>query len=59
MNLIDRYISAVAQQLPTSRRDDIARELKANILDRLEGFAEEHGRPTTPADESAILRHVA
>lgn len=58
MNLIDRYISAVAQQLPASRRDDIARELKANILDRLEGFAEEHGRPTSPADESAILREL-
>ena len=58
MNLIDRYISAVAQPLPASRRDDIARELKANILDRLENFAEEHGRPTTPADESAILREL-
>lgn len=58
MSLIDRYISAVAQQLPASRRDDIARELKANILDRLESFAEEHGRHTTPADESAILREL-
>ena len=58
MNLIDRYISAVAQQLPASRRDDIARELKANILDRLESFAEEHGRPTTQADESAVLREL-
>ena len=58
MKLIDRYISAVAQQLPASRRDDITRELKANILDRLESFAEEHGRPTTPADESAILREL-
>jgi len=58
MNLIDRYISAVAQQLPASRRDDITRELKANILDRLESFAEEHGRPITPADESAVLREL-
>jgi hypothetical protein len=58
MNLIDRYVSAVAQQLPPSRRDDIARELKANILDRLESFADEHGRPSTPADESAILREL-
>ena len=58
MDLIDRYISAVAQQLPTTRRDDRGRELKANILDRLENFAEEHGRPITPADESAILREL-
>jgi hypothetical protein len=58
MKLIDRYISAVAQQLPASRRDDIARELKANILDRLESFAEEHGRAATQADESAVLREL-
>lgn len=58
MSLIDRYISAVAQQLPASRRDDITRELKANILDRMEHFSEQHGRPLTPADESALLREL-
>lgn len=58
MNLIDRYISAVAQQLPASRRDDITRELRANILDRLENLAEEQGRATTAADESAVLREL-
>jgi len=58
MKLIDRYISAVAQQLPASRRDDITRELKANILDRLESLEEEQGRPATPADESRILREL-
>lgn len=58
MNLIDRYISAVAQQLPASRRDDITRELRANILDRLESLAEEQGRATTAADESAVLREL-
>ncbi|RZA00653.1 MAG: hypothetical protein EOO68_11045 [Moraxellaceae bacterium] len=58
MNLIDRYISAVAQQLPASRRDDITRELRANILDRLESLAEEQGHATTTADESAVLREL-
>lgn len=58
MSLIDRYISAVAQQLPANRRDDITRELKANILDRMEHFAEQHGRPLTAADESALLREL-
>jgi len=58
MKLIDRYISAVAQQLPVSRRDDITRELKANILDKLESLAEEQGRAATQADESAVLREL-
>ena len=58
MNLIDRYISAVAQQLPASRRDDITRELKANILDRLESLAAEQSRPTTLEDESTVLREL-
>lgn len=58
MKLVDRYISAVAQQLPANRRDDITRELKANILDRLESLSEEQGRATTSADESAILREL-
>ncbi|MES2673080.1 MAG: hypothetical protein V4660_02515 [Pseudomonadota bacterium] len=58
MNLIDRYISAVAQQLPEIRRNDITRELKANILDRLENLALEQGRATTAEDESAVLREL-
>ncbi|RYY74329.1 MAG: hypothetical protein EOO52_15890 [Gammaproteobacteria bacterium] len=58
MKLIDRYISAVAQQLPVSRRDDITRELRANILDRLESFEDETGHPATSEDESAILREL-
>jgi hypothetical protein len=58
MKLIDRYISAVAQQLPASRRDDITRELRANILDRLESLAEEQGRAATTEDESTVLREL-
>jgi hypothetical protein len=58
MNLIDRYISAVAQQLPATGRDDITRELRANILDRLENLTEEQGRAATTADESAVLREL-
>ena len=58
MNLVDRYLSAVAQQLPAARRDDIVRELKANILDRLEALAEEQGRATTAADEASVLAEL-
>lgn len=44
MKLIDRYMSAVAFHLPESRRDEITRELRASILDKLENLAEQQGR---------------
>ena len=58
MNLIDRYLNAVAQQLPAARRHDIVRELKANILDRLEAVAAEQGREPTAADETRVLTEL-
>ena len=55
MELIDRYMNAVAQALPESRRDEITRELRANILDKLEAIAEEQGREPTDTEVSAVL----
>lgn len=56
MELIDRYMHAVAQALPESRRDEITRELRANVLDKLESVAEEQGREPTEAEVSAVLK---
>lgn len=58
MKLIDRYMSAVAFHLPKSRRDEIARELRANILDKLESLAEQRGRAVTDEDVSAVLKEL-
>lgn len=58
MKLIDRYMYAVAQALPESRREEITRELKANILDKLEAFAEEKGRESNDEDISAVLKEL-
>ena len=58
MKLIDRYMYAVAQALPESRREEITRELKANILDKLEAFAEEKGREPNDEDISAVLKEL-
>ncbi len=58
MELIDRYISAVAQALPQSRRDEITRELRANILDKLEAIAEEQGRDASEEEVSAVLKEL-
>jgi hypothetical protein len=58
MKLIDRYMHAVAQALPESRREEITRELKANILDKLEAFAEEKGREPNEEEISAVLKDL-
>lgn len=60
MELIDRYMSAVAQALPERRRDEafrneVIRELRANILDSLESIREEQGREPTAAEVSRVL----
>lgn len=58
MKLIDRYMSAVAFYLPENRRDEIARELRANILDKLEGLADQLGRELTEEDVSGVLKEL-
>jgi hypothetical protein len=58
MELIDRYMHAVAQALPESRRDEITRELRANILDKLEAIAEEQQREPTEEEISAVLKEL-
>jgi hypothetical protein len=58
VKLIDRYMSAVAFHLPESRRDEITRELRANILDKLESLAEQQGREITEEDVSEVLREL-
>jgi len=58
MELIDRYMNAVAQALPESRRDEITRELRANILDKLEAAAEGQGRELTGTEVSAVLKEL-
>lgn len=49
---------AVAQALPESRREEITRELKANILDKLEALAEEKGREPSDEEISAVLKDL-
>ena len=58
MKLIDRYMSAVAFCLPENRRDEITRELRANILDKLESLAEQQGREVSEDDVAAVLKEL-
>ena len=56
MNLLNRYLQAVAKLLPKARREDIIEELRINILAQMEDRAEELGRPLTEDEQAAILR---
>ena len=42
MDLVDRYILAVKQALPSDRQDEIGRELKANILDDIDALNDQN-----------------
>jgi hypothetical protein len=56
MELLDRYLQAVKKYLPKNRRDDIAAELRSNILEQVEDKEAELGRPLTIEEEEVVLR---
>jgi len=56
MELLDRYLQAVKKYLPKNRRDDIAAELRSNILEQVEDKEAELGRPLTIEEEEEMLR---
>ncbi|MFJ6023266.1 HAAS signaling domain-containing protein [Brevundimonas sp. NPDC092305] len=58
MDMLEKYLAAVAAQLPTDQRDDIIAELKDLILSRFEAKEEELGRGLTEDEREAILREV-
>ncbi|MGV8955541.1 MAG: hypothetical protein ACOH2M_30890 [Cypionkella sp.] len=58
MDLIDRYLNAVAAQLPQAERDDIIAELRDLILSRFEAKEEELARDLTDEEREAILREI-
>lgn len=57
MELVQRYIAAVKRELPENKREDIGRELNANILDQLDALAEEKGT-LTDADVAVLLKQM-
>ncbi|MGY6553594.1 MAG: hypothetical protein ACXIUM_03630 [Wenzhouxiangella sp.] len=54
MDLLDRYLAAVEQELPADKRKEVSRELRANILDQLDAL-----RETSPQQSDAMLLHGA
>jgi len=58
VELIDRYLASVQRELPTADADDICRELKANLLDKLEQQADDLGRPLNDAELVVLLKQA-
>src|SRR6516162_7840598 len=56
MNLVDRYLKAVAKALPEAQREDIVRELSEDIRSEMEDKAGELGRPLTESEQQALLK---
>ncbi|WP_417686021.1 hypothetical protein [Pseudidiomarina gelatinasegens] len=54
MDMVERYIAAVQRELPEDKRDDIGRELKANILDQIEALEAQQGQ-FNDSDVSSLL----
>ncbi|GHG62498.1 hypothetical protein GCM10010919_07850 [Alishewanella longhuensis] len=54
MDLVTRYIAAVQRELPENKRDEIGRELNANIRDQLDALAEQKGE-LSDDDSAAVL----
>ncbi|MEH8016153.1 hypothetical protein MN202_02805 [Rheinheimera muenzenbergensis] len=57
MELVKRYIAAVQRELPESKRDEIGRELNANIMDQLDALTEQQGEQSN-ADVAALLKKM-
>ncbi|MGH7028574.1 hypothetical protein [Brevundimonas sp.] len=58
MDMIERYLEAVAAQLSTEDREDIVAELRDLILSRIEAREEELGRALTDDEKEAILHEI-
>ena len=58
MDVIERYLEAVAAQLSVEDREDIVAELRDLILSRIEAREEELGRALTDEEKEAILHEI-
>ncbi len=58
MDVIERYLEAVAAQLSTEDREDIVAELRDLILSRVEAREEELGRVLGDEEKEAILHEI-
>ena len=56
MDLLERYLAAVARELPEAERADITAELRDLLMNRVEEKEAELGHPLDPAELEAVLQ---
>ena len=56
MDLIDRYLAAIARRLPADKADDIVAEIRDDLLSRQEAREEALGRPLDRGEVSALIK---
>jgi hypothetical protein len=56
MDLVDRYVRAVAKALPEAQREDIIGELSEDIRSEMEDRETEQGRPLTTEEVEGLLK---
>jgi hypothetical protein len=57
MDLVARYVAAVQRELPESKREEIGRELRANIMDQLDALTDQQGA-LSEADIGEVLKRM-
>ncbi|MEE2024992.1 hypothetical protein [Alkalimonas mucilaginosa] len=58
MDLLERYLAAVQQELPKEKQQDVTRELKANILDQLDAMQEQAPSLTDEERIHSVLKQL-
>lgn len=58
MTLTEKYLRAVAAQLPAEAREDVIAELRDDLMSRMEDREAALGRPLTEGEEEAVLREM-
>jgi hypothetical protein len=58
MDMIEKYLEAIAAQLPAAERADIIAELRDLILNRFEARERELGRAISDMEKETILRDI-
>ena len=54
MEMVNRYVAAVQRELPRAKQQEIGRELKANIMDKIDALSEQQG-PLNEQDIAELL----
>ena len=56
MDMLDRYLAAVAALLPKEQREDIVAELRDTLLNQMEDKEAQAGRPLDAKEREAVLK---